>query len=305
MSAERRSGYAISPIDGTPLFFERSPSSAARRPTMAAVMTDGIGCDGFVWKYLRRDVEPVLDYVHWHYPGHGRSPKPRQASRVAIADLADNLAAVMDETSTERGVLFGHSMGVQVVLEAYRRHPERVAAMVLLCGMAENPLKTFRGTSSFDALLPRLRGLVGRAPGLFNMASRVLTPTRLMYTIAAKLEINADLLDPNDFMPYLRGLSLVEVPLFLSMLAGATEHSASDLLGEIDVPVLIVGGERDGFTPPSLSEIMAQQIPESELLVVERGSHTAPIERPQLVADTVLDFLDRRLGVCRDVAELA
>ncbi len=260
-------------------------------------MTDGIGCDGYVWKYLGRDVTSVLDSVHWHYPGHGRSPKPNRMAQVSIADLADNLAAVMDETEVERGVLFGHSMGVQVVLETYRRHPDRVAAMVLLCGMPENPLKTFRGTSSFDALLPRLRALVARAPGLFNTASRWLTPTRLMYTIAAKLEINAELLDPNDFMPYLRGLSLIEVPLFLSMLAGATEHSAIDVLPTIDVPVLVVGGERDGFTPPALSETMANQIPEADLMIVERGSHTAPIERPILVAGRVLEFLDSRLGI--------
>jgi len=265
-------------------------------------MTDGIGCDGYVWKYLRRDVLPVLDFVHWHYPGHGRSPKPKNPANVGIPDLADNLAAVLDETGIEQAILFGHSMGVQVVLETYRRHPDRVAAMVLLCGMAENPLRTFRGTNAFDSLLPRLRALVGRAPGLFNTASRWLTPTRLMYTIAARLEINADLLDPNDFMPYLRGLSLVEVPLFLSMLAGATEHSAVDLLGEIDVPVLVIGGERDGFTPPDLSETMAQAIPESDLLIVERGSHTTPIERPQLVAERVLEFLDSRLGI---VAHLA
>jgi len=291
----RRSGYAISPIDGTPLFFERD-GAASSDAQLTAVMTDGIGCDGYVWKYLRRDLAGVLGMLHWHYPGHGRSPNPRHP-HVSIADLADGLAAVMDECDTEEAVLFGHSMGVQVVLEAYRRHPHRVAGLVLLCGMAENPLKTFRGTGTFDALLPRVRALVERAPTFFNTASRFLTPTRLMYTLASKLEINADLLDPNDFMPYLRGLSLVEVPLFLSMLAGATEHSAMDLLPDVSVPTLIIGGERDGFTPPALSERMADAIPDAELVIVEKGSHTAPIERPRLVADKVLDFLDRRLGV--------
>jgi pimeloyl-ACP methyl ester carboxylesterase len=297
-----RSGYAISPVDGSPLFFEREPCpergrradpNTADRP--AAVLTDGIGCDGYVWKYLRRDLAGTLETIHWHYPGHGRSPPPRNPRRVAIADLADGLVAVLDECGREQAVLFGHSMGVQVVLETYRRHPARVAGLVLLCGMAENPLATFRGTGAYATLLPRIRGLVERAPGLFNVASRLLTPTRLMYTLASKIEINAELLDPSDFMPYLRGLSLVEVPLFLSMLAGATEHSAVDRLPSIEVPVLVVGGGRDGFTPPELSRDLAGAIPGAELLIVEDGSHTAPIERPELVREAVLGFLSRRV----------
>lgn len=294
----RRTGYAISPLDGTPLFFEsqaRATNGSAPGERPSAVLADGIGCDGYVWKYLRRDLAPHLDVIHWHYPGHGRSPRPRDSRRVTIPDLADDLVAVQDECGSERSVLFGHSMGVQVVLETYRRHPKRVAGLVLLCGMAENPLKTFRGTNAFEGLLPRLRNLVDRAPGLFNTLSRMLTPTRLMYAIASRIEINADLLDPGDFMPYLRGLSLVEVPLFLSMLAGATEHSARDLLADIDVPTLVVGGARDGFTPPELSREIAETIPGAELLIVEDGSHTAPIERPREVNDTVLDFLSRRV----------
>jgi len=201
----------------------------------------------------------------------------------------------MDETKTAKAVLFGHSMGVQVVLETYRRHPKRVAAMVLLCGMWENPLRTFRGNRSLEVVLPKLRSLVARAPGLFNTASRWLTPTRLAYALAKRLEINADLLDPNDFMPYLRGLSLIDVPLFLSMLSGAAEHSAEDVLPLVDIPTLIIGGERDGFTPPELSKQMADAIPNAELLIIEGGSHTAPIERPALVAHTVKTFLAQRL----------
>jgi pimeloyl-ACP methyl ester carboxylesterase len=116
-----------------------------------------------------------------------------------------------------------------------------------------------------------------------------------MFTLASRLEINAELLDPGDFMPYLRGLSLVDVTLFLAMLAGATEHSATDLLPEISAPVLVIGGARDGFTPAELSVQMAGAIPGAELLMIEAGSHTAPIERPRLIAETVADFLSRRV----------
>jgi len=186
-------------------------------------------------------------------------------------------------------------MGVQVVLETYRRHPERVSGLVLLCGAPENPLRTFRGSSGAELLLPRLRSAVERAPRLINQAARLLLPTKLAFSLAARLEINADLMQASDFMPYLRGLSRVEVPFFLSMLASASEHSAIDLLPRVAAPTLVVAGEEDGFTPPDLSQAMADAIPEAELLVVQAGSHTAPLERPDLVGRTVREFLARRV----------
>ena len=105
--------------------------------------------------------------------------------------------------------------------------------------------------------------------------------------------VNAELLDSDDLLPYLRGLSCVQPRLFLAMLAEAGQHSAVDLLPAVRVPVLVVAGDRDGFTPPELSHAVADAIPDAELLMVENGSHTAPLERPDLVDEVVLDFLAR------------
>ena len=290
-----RRSYAISSVDETPIFYEVSEPGSAGDAASAVVLTDGIGCDGYVWKYLRGDLAGERRLIHWHYRGHGRSPLPRDPRRIAIADLADDLAEVLSDSGTEAAVLCGHSMGVQVVLETYRRHPDQVRGLILLCGAPENPLRTFRGSSGAELLLPRIRSAVERAPRLINQAARLLIPTRLAYSLAARLEINAELMQASDFMPYLRGLSRVEVPFFLSMLAAAGEHSAVDLLPHIAIPTLVVAGETDGFTPPDLSQAMADAIPGAELLVVQAGSHTAPLERPDLVGRTVREFLARRI----------
>lgn len=261
------------------------------------MLCDGIGCDGYVWKYLRPRLRRERRTIHWHYRGHGRTPAPRDPDRLSIADLADDLACVLDDTDTPDAILFGHSMGVQVVLETYRRHADRVRAMVLMCGAPAHPLRTFKGRDTLDQLLPVVRRTVGRTPRLFRRVSRALLPTRLSFEIAKRLEINPELIDERDFMPYLRGLSRVDPSLFLTMLAEAGRHSATDLLPGIDVPTLIVAGARDGFTPASLSVEMAESIPSAELLMIDDGSHTAPIERPALVNDAIDAFIARCSGV--------
>jgi len=288
----RTEGYAVASSDGSSIYWESwAPAGAARAPTV--VFSDGIGCDGYVWKYVRRALADRFRIVHWHYRGHGRSPPPRERSRVAIADLADDLAAVLDDAGVDAAILFGHSMGVQVSLETARRHPARVRALGLFCGAAEHPLRTFRGSAALERLLPRVRALVGRAPRLVSRVSRAVVPTRLAYALARQMEVNGLLLEERDFMPYLHGLSRVDPVLFLDMLAEAGKHSAVDLLPTLAVPLLVVAGSRDGFTPPELSAAMAAAAPHATLVMVDGGSHTAPLERPDYVNDAVLAFLSR------------
>ena len=286
----RQEGFAIA-LEGAPIYYRIVGTDAPRENL---VFTDGIGCDGYVWKYLERTLAPEHRIAHWHLPGHGRTPVFR-SRRVSIPDLADDLAAVMDAAGMQDAVLFGHSMGVQVSLEAFRRHRKRVRALVLMCGSFGTPLRTFRGNALMETMLPYLAFAVRRAPRTVQSLWKSLVPTRTAFAIAQRFELNADLILPEDFMPYLEHIAEVDLNLFLEMLGHASRHSAREILPTIDVPTLVVSGSRDGFTPPDLSQEMNDQIPGAELLVVEGGSHTAPIERPQLVADRVGAFLERRL----------
>lgn len=63
--------------------------------------------------------------------GHGRS-QPQKDGDYSITAMADDVAAVADALELERFVLVGHSMGGGVALTYAGRHPERVAALLLL-----------------------------------------------------------------------------------------------------------------------------------------------------------------------------
>jgi pimeloyl-ACP methyl ester carboxylesterase len=284
-------GYAVALSDGSPLFYESWGERGGRTPML---LCDGIGCDGYVWRYLRQDLTDRFG-LHPHYRGHGRTAPPRDPKRVTIEDLADDVASVLDDALVERAVLVGHSMGVQVALETYRRHHDRVAGLVLVCGAPSHPLKTFRGSAALEDLLPIVQRWIHRVPGVINRVTRTLLPTRLAYEVASRLEIRRELVEPRDFMPYLEGMARIDARLFVAMLSSAGQHSAEDLLPDITAPTLVIAGERDGFTPPERSRAMADAIPGAELLEIPQASHTAPIERPNLVDATIREFIARRI----------
>src|SRR5262245_13521115 len=183
-----REGYAVA-RDGSPIYY-RVLGEAGGVPF---VLSDGIGCDGFIWKYLLQQTaeSPI---VHWHYPGHGKSPPPNDRRRVSMPDLADDLACVLDAAGVDRAVVAGHSMGVQVSLEAYRRHRARVAGLVLICGSYGHPLRTFHGRRTLETLLPWISRVINRAPNLVGAVWRTLVPTRIAYAVATRIELNMQLI---------------------------------------------------------------------------------------------------------------
>jgi pimeloyl-ACP methyl ester carboxylesterase len=279
------SGFAEA-SDGTRIHW-----SAVGSGSPALVCCDGIGCDGFAWKYLVRDFAPRHRIIRWHYRGHGRSGIPTDSRRVGFDDISSDLQAVLEATGTPRAVLLGHSMGVQVALEHHRRHPDQVLALVLMCGSHGLPLDTFHDSKALKILLPSMISAAEKYPQAMNLIWRFAAGGELAYQIATHLEVNRKLVNREDFTPYFRHLSGMDPRLFLGMLRHASEHTAFDHLPHVEVPTLVVAGTDDTFTPYWLSEEMHARIPRSELLTVPGGTHVAPIEHPELITLRLEKFL--------------
>ncbi|MDB4943108.1 MAG: hypothetical protein JWP97_2642 [Labilithrix sp.] len=288
--------------DGTRLFLRTMPrhgggaAQSDERKRLRAIFCDGILCDGFIWKYLWNDVAELCDVAHWHYRGHGRSAAPADPERVDIAQHARDLMAVRRHLGDPPCILLGHSMGTQVCLETWRLFPEHVKGIVLLCGSYGKVTSSFRGLPILDAVLPKLTQIVDKQPDLARAIWSRIPPEMAFRAALLAGDVDPDNVRREDMLPYLRHMTHVDLPMFLKMLRAAGAHSAETYLKEIDVPVLIIAGEKDTFTPGSLSSWMAEQIPGAELLTVPAGTHVAPIEQPELVDATIKAFIARAAG---------
>jgi pimeloyl-ACP methyl ester carboxylesterase len=84
--------------------------------------------------------------------------------------------------------------------------------------------------------------------------------------------------------------------IYLDTLHRLESHDAWDVLPTVDVPTLMIAGERDLLTPAATALRIHQAVPGSRLVSIAGGTHYTPVEYPGAIADAVLDLLARVPG---------
>jgi pimeloyl-ACP methyl ester carboxylesterase len=271
--------------DGTRLFY------GVRGTGPGLVLLDGIGCDGWAWTHIQPHLALRNRVVHCHFRGHGRSGPVLNRETATIETLTEDLVSVLQATGLSRAVVVAHSMGTQVALELYRNHPERVRALVLVCGSSGRITHTFHGNDLLHRILPVLIEKVRR----YEPIARALwgrLPPALSYRVAGWLrEVDLTTLRAEDFKLYVEHLSDIELDLYLTLLQAAGTHSAEDVLPTIRVPTLVLAAERDTFMPRDVVKDMAARIPGAIYRELAGASHAAPSEQPNVINDYIDGFL--------------
>ncbi len=95
--------------DGTQLYY-----SVEGDGPLDVVLCDGIGCNGFIWRYLRPMLLDRARVIHMHMRGHGSSDQPQDMEAVGIRHVADDWDGLLETLGCRNAVVLGHSMGVQV-----------------------------------------------------------------------------------------------------------------------------------------------------------------------------------------------
>ncbi len=287
-----RAGFAKG-LDGVPI---RYTVHGKGEPTL--VCCNGLGVSTFYWKYILDYFPATHRVITWEYRGHYASGRPRQVTpeTLSMTANAEDLVAVLDACKVERAVLLGHSMGCQVLLEFWRCHPDRVAALVPICGPYGRPLDTFFLPPRLTLVLFTAIGdLVTEYPGLLETVLRPLLRSPLPDAIARLGLINPQLASREDMAPYFEHLAKMDMQVFFLMALAMQGHDAGPWLKRIDVPTLIVAGEIDQMTPLALSHRMCNDIRGAEMLLLPKGSHVGIIEHPELINLRLEKFLHQRV----------
>lgn len=207
--------------------------------------------------------------------GFGDSPLP--PGRTTIADLAGDVAAVLDHLGVARAAVLGMSMGGYTALAFAAQHPERLAALVLCDTRADADPPAMRAAR--DSAIARIRdqGVGAYLPGSMPRLLSPDAPPALHAHILARAEDRA-----------------------ASLIAGIEAlrdrpDRTKDLAG-IRCPALVLRGAGDQVTPAETMQAMAAGISGARFVTLPGAGHLSHVEAPGPFLDALVPFLNAAAG---------
>ena len=239
---------------------------------------------GFVDSRMWDDQWPVFTRSHrvlrYDLRGFGKS-----SAEVSPVNRRDDLFRLMRHLNLSSAVLIGCSMSGEIVLDFTLEHPEMVSALVLV------------------STVPAGFEMHGPPPPLLMQMFTALQQGDL--DLAADLEmrlwIDGPARQPGQANPLVRqrAAEMSRIPLanhtFLKMDSERVDPlnpPASERLGEIHVPTLIIDGALDDPEILRAADVMAAGIPGAQKVVMNGCAHLPNMEQPAEFNHLVLDFLE-------------
>jgi pimeloyl-ACP methyl ester carboxylesterase len=278
----------IQSFDGTELAYHVVGQGAP------ILLANGLGGSWKAWTHQIAYFADRYRFVSWDYRGLYRSGAPRDREALRVEDHVRDAIAVLDAEKMDRTAIFGWSMGVQVALELFRRAPDRASHMVLINGVAGAPWETAFNIRRLGAAIPYALGAGRWLPAVTQSITERVVRWPETVTWAKRVGLAGHTLDEEIFGQLAGSFAELDMDLYLHMLELLGEHDARDVIEELDIPVLVIAGDRDLFTPRRAAEDMVLRIRGAELLVVPGGTHYVAVEYPELVNLRVEKFFRER-----------
>lgn len=251
--------------DDTQLYYEIHGSGT---PLLAV---HGFPLSGKLWAEVASDLSREHRLILPDLRGFGQS---RPTSETSMGRYVEDLIAVLGEAKVDEPViLMGLSMGGYVLMEFWRRYPEKVAALILANTRAQ--------ADTPDAA----KGRYQTAEKVMAEGSQVVADSMIekLFAPSASPELK------EEWYEIMANSSPVGVTAALG--AMAERPDSQDTLTTITVPTLIIAGREDPITPVKDAETMHRLIEGSTLAIIEDAAHMTPVETPGAFAMAVQQFL--------------
>lgn len=244
------------------------------------VLIHGFPLDAAMWDPQCAALSGLTDVIAEDLRGFGSDQRELPAIMPMRSHAAD-IKEMLDARGIERAVLCGLSMGGYIAMAFAERWPERLAG-IILCNTRSNA-DDEDGVAARHAMAnnAREKGMEviarGMVPNLLSEATRTERPAvaELVTRIIARQKPET---------------------VAATSLGMAQRPDRLPVLQRLKVPALIITGEHDTLMPLPTSQVMAEAIPGSRLVVLPGAGHLTNLEVPDLFNRSVQLFMEEHFG---------
>lgn len=260
------------------------------------LIANGLGGTLVAWAPLLRALEDEFRFVSWDYRGLYNSGPPAIADRIDVVDHVADMRVVMDATGTDSAIIAGWSMGVQVCIQAAVDLHQRVEGIMLINGTYGRVFETAFPLPGTGMIFPWVNKAIIAASPVLPPLVRAATQFPYFVPLMEKIGLVDEHLDREVFVEMAQGFEHLDFRVYHQIMQRLQDHDGEPLLREITQPLLLIVGERDAMTPPSVKKVFEKHIAHCETFEVPRGTHYSLLEYPELVVGRMQSFLDQHFG---------
>ncbi len=206
---------------------------------------------------------------------HGRSP---HAPEMAYVDMAQDVFEAMDRHDIEKAIVFGHSMGGKVAMQVALAAPARISALIV------GDIAPVRYGNHHDRILKGLQAVSKAAPQSRSGAQELL----------------AEYVDEPDVLNFLmtnwrrddqgKWCWRINLPAIAARYADIANGNDS---GRYDGPVLFLRGEHSDYVQTAHRDKILALFPSATVKTIGGTGHWLHAEKPDMVARSILRFLEQ------------
>lgn len=228
------------------------------------VLIHGYPLDHSIWGDVIPLLENDFDLIVPDVRGFGKSTTVE--TLYSMADIAADLAAILDSLGIKKTALAGHSMGGYVALAFAKVFPDRVSGLSLVSSQAAG-----------DA--PE------RKEGRYKTAADVSEKGIQIVAVAMTDKLSPDQ-RVRDFVRPLIGKQSVS-GVTGALKAMAEREDLMSFLASFKLPLVLIHGDADELIPVDRAREIKALVPEAHLVELPGAGHMPMMEQPERTADAL------------------
>ncbi|SEG40006.1 alpha/beta fold hydrolase [Paenibacillus sp. UNC499MF] len=252
-------------IHGLKTFYEEQGSGPA------VLLLHGFPLDHRMWHEQIEALQSNYRVIAPDLRGFGQSEPHKDL--ITLDHMADELLLLLDQLQVEKAVLAGFSMGGYVAFNLLRKAPHRFNGLILA--------NTRPDADPLEGQINRMK----MAASLLEQGSQAAS-TAMIPKLLSDGENSGLARELQDQIEGMNPLGLVHASLAMAFRKDSTE-----LLSTIQVPTLVIGGEKDSITTPTVMKKMADSIPNAAYTEIKDSAHLTVREHPDEVNKAITAFL--------------
>ncbi|TWF58260.1 pyrimidine utilization protein D [Neorhizobium alkalisoli] len=246
---------------------------ASDAPTI--ILSSGLGGSHAYWAPQIEALSRRFRVVTYDQFGTGRSPG-EVPENGGIAAMADDVIALAEELGIESFSLMGHALGGLIGLDLAARRPELIENLVLINAWGKADPHSGR---CFDVRIELLKK--SGVPAFVKAQPLFLYPAVWMSENAARMDA-----EEAHAAAHFQGEQNI-----LRRIAALRAFDIEARLSEITHPTLLVATKDDLLVPFTRSVMLAGQMPNAELCLMEFGAHAVNVVDPAGFNRAMMAFL--------------